>query len=411
MSFYIFINIFVIMIYKAYKYRLYPNKEQQELISKHIGCSRWIYNYALDKKVKSYQETGKGLSRFEIQKDLPLLKKDEATSWLKEVNSQSLQASLENLDKAFTKFFKDKKGFPKFKSKKDNHQSFSIPQNTLVDFENNYINIPKIKTNIKCKLHRKFYGIIKTSTISVTPTGKYYISILVQLEETIPNKKSINENQAIGIDLGIKTFAVLSNGIEIENPKYLRKSINKLKKLQRKVSKKTKGSNNRLKMIKQLAILHEKVSNKRNDFLHKTSHYLVTNYDTLCLETLKASNMIKNHKLAQALSDIAIGNFNNMIDYKAEWYGCNILRIGQFEPSSKMCTCGVINKELKLSDRVWKCKSCGTTHNRDLLAANNIKHFAFLKNNTVGTTEIKACGDDGLLLSMKQETQCPLVSE
>ena len=169
------------------------------------------------------------------------------------------------------------------------------------------------------------------------------------------------------------------------------------------MSKKQKGSSNRKKSVVILAKLHEKVANQRLDFLHKTTNYLVTNYDTLCLETLKVSNMIKNHKLAQALSDISIGKFNEILDYKAEWYGCNILRIGQFEPSSKMCSCGVINKELKLSDRVWVCKSCGTTHNRDLLAANNIKKFAFVKNNTVGTTEIKACGDDGLPLSMKQD--------
>lgn len=399
------------MIYKAYKYRIYPNKEQGELISKHIGCSRWIYNYALNKKNKSYQETGKGLSRFDIQKDLPSLKKEENTSWLKEVNSQTLQASLENLDKAYTKFFKEKKGFPKFKSKKDNHQSFSIPQNTIVDFENGYINIPKFKTNIKCRLHRKFNGIIKTSTISKTPTGKYFISILVELNEELPNKKPLSENKAIGIDLGIKTFAVLSNRVEIENPKHLRKSIEKLKKLQRKVSKKQKGSSNRKKSIVKLAKLHEKVANQRLDFLHKTTYYLVTNYDTLCLETLKANNMMKNHKLAQALSDISIGKFNDILDYKAEWFGCNILRIGQFEPSSKMCSCGVINKELKLSDRNWVCKSCGTIHNRDLLAANNIKKFAFVKNNTVGTTEIKACGDNGLLLSVKQEAPYPLGSE
>lgn len=399
------------MIYKAYKYRLYPNKEQQELIAKHIGSTRWIYNYALDKKVKSYQETGKGLSRFDIQKDLPLLKKEEKTSWLKEVNSQSLQVSLENLDKAYTKFFKEKRGFPKYKSKKDNHQSFSIPQNTIVDFENNCINLPKFKSNIKCRLHRKFDGIIKTSTISVTSTGKYYISILVELNEVLPKKKPISEKQAIGIDLGIKTFAVLSNGIEIENPKHLKKSIEKLKSLQRKVSKKVKGSNNRKKSVIKLAKLHEKVANQRLDFLHKTTHYLVTNYDTLCLETLKSSNMMKNHKLAQALTDVAIGKFNKILDYKAEWFGCNILRIGQFEPSSKMCSCGVINKELKLSDRVWKCESCETTHNRDLLAANNIKRFAFVKNNTVGTTEIKACGENGLPLSVKQEAPYPLGSE
>jgi len=381
------------MKYKTFKYRIYPNKEQQELILKHIGCSRWIYNYGLEKKIKSYQQTNKGLSRFDIQKELPILKKSEDTVWLNEVNSQSLQASLEHLDKAFTKFFKEKKGFPKFKSKKNDRQSFSIPQKTTVNFENNIIDIPKFKKSIKIKFHRKFKGKIKTSTIIKTSTDKYFISILVELNENNPIKKPINESQAIGIDLGIKTFAVLSNGIEIENPKHLRKAMNILKKTQRKISRKIIGSNNYEKSVKKLAILHEKIANKRLDFLHKITHYLTTNYDTLCLETLKPCNMIKNHNLAQALSDVAIGKFNEILDYKAEWYGCNVLRIGQFEPSSKMCSCGIINKELNLNDRIWTCKSCGVTHDRDLLAANNIKHFAFLKNNTAGTAEIYAYGD------------------
>ena len=397
------------MIYKAFKYRIYPNKEQEELMLKHMGCSRWVYNYALNKKITSYQETGKGLNRFDIQKDLPQLKKNEDTSWLKEVNSQTLQASLENLDKAFTRFFKEKKGFPKFKSKKDNRQSFNIPQNTEIDFEKNKIWLPKFKTSIKVKIDRTFEGIIKTSTITKTPTGKYFISILVELEKELPKKKPLDEKQAIGIDLGIKTFATLSNGMEIENPKHLKKSLKKLKKQQRKVSRKVKGSNNRKKEIKKLALIHEKVTNKRNDFLHKTSHYLVTNFDTLCLETLKSGNMMKNHKLAQTLSDIAIGKFNELIDYKSEWYGTNILRIGQFEPSSRMCSCGVINKQLKLSDRVWTCSSCGTTHDRDVLAANNIKHFAFTKNNTAGTAEIHACGDMMDVSQSAQETKPSLV--
>lgn len=397
------------MVYKAFKYRIYPNKEQEELILKHMGCSRWIYNYALNKKITSYQETGKGMSRFDIQKDLPELKKNENTSWLKEVNSQTLQASLENLDKAFTRFFKEKKGFPKFKSKRENKQSFNIPQNTIIDFESGKVSLPKFKTDIKIIIDRIFDGIIKTSTITKTPTGKYFISILVELQEELPNKKPLDEKQAIGIDLGIKTFATLSNGMEIENPKHLKKSLKKLKKLQRKVSKKVKGSNNRKKSVKKLAILHEKVTNKRMDFLHKISYHLVTNYDTLCLETLKSGNMMKNHKLAQALSDVAIGKFNELIDYKSEWYGTNILRIGQFEPSSKMCSCGTINKELKLNQRVWTCNSCGTTHDRDVLAANNIKHFAFTKNNTAGTAGIHACGDMMNNSLSAQETKPSLV--
>jgi len=391
------------MILRAYKYRCYPTKEQEVLLAKHFGCSRWIYNYALDKKVKAYQTTKESLSRFTIQKDLPTLKRSEETSWLKEVNSQSLQASLENLDKAFTKFFRDKRGFPKFKSKHNNKQSFSVPQNGIIDFETNTISLPKFKTPIKCKLHRKFEGNSKTVTVSKTPTGKYFVSVLVEVNEDIPELKPIDESKAVGIDLGIKTFAVLSNGEKIQNPKHIKSSLKRLKKQQRRVSKKVKGSNNRKKAVKKLAVLHEKVSNKRNDFLHKTTAKLVSEHDTLCLETLKPSNMIKNHKLAQALSDISIGKFNEILEYKAKWNGVNILRIGQFQPSSKICTCGVINKELKLSDREWICQSCGEIHDRDELAANNIKRFAFSKNNTAGIVGFQACGDEGLPLSTKQE--------
>lgn len=394
------------MILRAYKYRLFPTKEQEVLLSKHFGCSRWIYNYALDKKVKAYQTTKESLSRFTIQKDLPELKKSDETKWLKEVNSQSLQASLENLDKAFTKFFREKKGFPKFKSKHDNRQSFSVPQNGIVDFETNTISLPKFKKPIKCKLHRRFEGNSKTVTISKTPTGKYFVSVLVEVNEELPKLKTIDENKAIGIDLGIKTFAVLSNGEEIQNPKYLRSALKRLKKQQRRASKKVKGSNNRKKAVMKLAVLHEKVANKRSDFLHKVTAKLVSEHDTLCLETLKASNMIKNHKLAQALSDISIGKFNEILEYKAKWNGVNILRIGRFQPSSKMCSCGEINKELKLSDRVWTCKACGVTHERDELAANNIKKFAFINiKNTAGIVGINACGDGAVALSEKQEAQ------
>ena len=394
------------MNYKAYKYRLYPTKEQEVLLSKHFGCSRWIYNYALDKKIKSYQQEKKSLSRFQIQKDIPSLKKTDGTEWLKEVNSQTIQASLENLDKAFTKFFRDKKGFPKFKSKHDNRQSFSVPQNGIVDFETSNISLPKFKNPIKCKLHRRFEGNSKTVTVSKTPTGKYFVSVLVEVNEELPVLKPIDENKAVGLDLGIKTFAVLSNGEEIQNPKHLRSALKRLKKQQRRVSKKVKCSNNRKKAVKKLAILHEKVSNKRNDFLHKVTAKLVSEHDTLCLETLKASNMIKNHKLAQALSDISIGRFNVILEYKAKWNGVNILRIGQFTPSSRMCTCGVVNKELKLSDRKWVCQSCGKIHSRDKLASNNIKKFAFINiKNTAGIVGFQACGDEGLPLSEKQEAQ------
>ena len=370
------------MILRAYKYRLYPNTEQTNAIHQHLGCSRWLYNHALDTKVKSYKETGKSPSRFDIQATLPKLKEAEETRWLSEVNSQTLQASLENLDKAFTRFFKEKKGFPRFKSKHDNRQSFSIPQNAKVDFDGGKLFIPKLKSGINIVLHRTFEGKVKTTTISKTPTGKYFASVLVETNDNEKQPKKANIKKAIGVDLGIKTFATLSNGEQIENPKHLRKSLKRLKQLQRKVSKKVKGSINRNKARIALAKQHEKVSNQRNDFLHKVTKKLVSENQTVCLETLKAKNMMANHKLAQALSDIAIGKFNTLIEYKALWYGSNILRCGQFEASSKICNpCGATNHLLTLKDREWTCANCGSVNDRDKNASLNIRDFCFYKNN------------------------------
>lgn len=381
------------MKYRAYRYRLYPNEEQKVLIAKHLGSCRFIYNYALAKKVKAYQFDGTNLSRFDIQADLPNMKKSDEYCWLKEVNSLSLQASLANLDSAYTKFFREHKGFPNFKSKKDSKQSFSIPQNTKVDFENGRVFIPKFKIGIKAKLHRTFEGIVKSSTITRTSTGKYFISILVEVNESDVPMKPICESKAVGIDLGIKTFAVLSDGTEIPNPKYLKQSLDKVKHLQRSLSHKTKGSKNRDKARRKLALAYERVTNQRKNFSHNVTKYLVSNYDTICLEDLNVKGMVKNHHLAQALEDVAISSFNALLEYKAKEHGVNIIRIGRFEPSSKMCTCGYINHNLTLSMRRWACPVCGVTHDRDLLAANNIKRFAFHNIYTAGTAGIKACGD------------------
>lgn len=397
------------MKYRAYKYRLYPNKEQKLLIAKHLGSCRFIYNYALEKKVIAYQTNKTNLSRFDIQADLPNMKKSKEYCWLKEVNSLSLQASLANLDSAYTKFFREHKGFPRFKSKKDSKQSFSIPQNTNVDFENSRVLIPKFKVGIKAKFHRTFDGIVKSSTISRTSTGKFFISILVEVNEPDAPIKPIYENKAVGIDLGIKTFAVLSDGTEIPNPKHLKQSLDKVKKLQRSLSHKAKGSKNREKARRKMALAYEQVTNRRNDFLHKVTSYLVSNYSTICLEDLNMQGMVKNHHLAQALEDIAIGTFNTLLEYKAKEQGVNILRIGRFEPSSKMCTCGYINHNLTLAMREWICPECGKTHDRDFLAANNIKRFAFRNINTVGMTEIYACGDMSEVTHSAQEANESLV--
>lgn len=395
------------MIYKAFKYRIYPTKEQEVLISKHIGTSRFVYNWALAKKIEVYQKENKNISRFDLQKELPLMKKTDAFSWLKEVNSQSLQASLENLDKAYTKFFRDKKGFPKFKAKHKSRKSFSIPQSTKVDFECSRIFLPKFKGGIKVKFHRIFEGEVKTSTISQNSSGKYFVSILVETEDVEKNKIKPTINNAIGIDLGIKTFATMSSGEIIENPRHLKENLRKLKVLQKRASKKQIGSSNRYKANKKVAVHHERISNRRNDFLHKLTTRLIRENQTIALESLRVSNMMKNHNLAQAISDVSWSEFNKMINYKSDWYGVNILRIGTFEPSSKMCSCGVINKDLKLSDRVWTCGSCDTTHDRDELASQNILRFAFQSNKNKKSGQelpVEPVEKSALVDSMKQET-------
>ena len=367
---------------KGLKYRLYPTNSQKELIAKHIGSSRFVYNLALETKTTAYLGSKHNFSPFDLIKQLPELKKE--CEWLKEVNSQSLQQSIQNMDIAFKKFFKGA-GFPKFKSKHKGKQAFSIPQNVIV--ENGKLIIPKFKEGIDIVLHREIKGTIKSATISVTPTGKYFVSILVDTNTEIPTKALITESNTIGIDLGIKDFAITSDGEVFENPKHLRKSQSKLKYVQRKYSK-NKGKRTK----KKLAKLHEKVVNKRKDFLHKTSNKLIRENQTIALEDLNVTGMVKNHNLAQAINDVSWSTFVTMLEYKADWYGKNILRIGSFAPSSKTCSCcGYINKELTLKDREWTCPKCNSVLDRDVNAAINIKSFA-LKNNLSGEHTLKNQG-------------------
>lgn len=386
-------------MYKARKYRLYPTNSQKELIHKHCGSVRFLYNLALETKTMAYIGSKVNLSRYDLQKQVVDLKKE--LTWLKEANSQSLQKALLDLDTAYSNFFKGRADFPKFK-KKSNRGSFNVPQNVTVS--DGRLIIPKFKEGIKIKLHRDLVGIIKQATVSFTPTGKYFVSILCDTGEDLPSRPKITEDSAIGIDLGIKDFLITSDGEVSDNPKFLRNSIERLKVLQRRASKKQKGSSNRKKANKRVAVLHEKITNQRQDFLHKTSTKLIRENQTICLENLGISNMMKNHKLAQAISDVSWGEFNRMIEYKAEWYGVNILRIGRFAPSSKTCECGIINKELKLSDRVWECKSCGRVNERDFLAARNIKKFALKDYSGVERTE-EPVEMPTIVESMKQEAQ------
>jgi putative transposase len=363
---------------KSFKYRISPTNEQKLLLDKHFGCVRFVYNLALECKQMAYAGNKISLSYNELSAQLTDLKKE--CEWLGEVNSQCLQMALRNLDNSFQNFFKGRASFPNFK-KKSNKQSFQLPQSVAVDFKNNCIDLPKFKEPIKAILHRKFKGDIKTVTISKTPTNKYFVSILVDNHIELP--KAIKSNNAVGIDLGIKTFAVCSDGTEYANPKHLRNAMVKLKWMQRQFSKKVKGSKRRNVWKFRIAKQHERVSNQRKDFLHKATNEITNRFDLMIIEDLNIKGMVKNHKLAGAVSDCGWNMFETMLKYKSEWKGKKVEYIGRFETSSKICsTCGIKNDTLTLAVREWTCENCNTTHDRDRNAANNILSFG-LRNSGV----------------------------
>jgi putative transposase len=365
-------------VLKPYRYRLYPNECQRQLIEKTFGCCRFVYNLALEVKTSAYKSAGVSLSAFDLFYQLTDLK--TVTPWLKEVDSQALQASVKRIDRAFDNFFRGN-GFPKFK-KKSGHQSFQCPNNTRrVDFEKGLLTIPKIK-DIPIVLSCPFRGKIKTITISRTPTNKYFASILVDNKKPLPVKPAINRETTIGIDVGVKQFAVTSNGSFFEPNRYLKESLKRLQCLQRKASKKKKGSSNRKKANLRVAILHEQISNQRKDYIHKITSRLIRDNqtETFVIEDLHVKGMLKNRSLSQAISDVSFSEFFRQMEYKCDWYGKNLIRIGRFEASSKTCSaCGEKNDTLTLADREWTCANCLTSHDRDLNAAKNIKEFGLKK--------------------------------
>lgn len=357
---------------RAYKYRIFPSEEQQGLLANIFGQTRFVYNLGLETKITAYAGNKINIDCFDLIKQVKELK-DTECPWLKEAPSQALQMALRNLDNAYTNFFKGK-GFPKYKTK-HGKQSFQLPQGVFLSEDNKQIFIPKLKF-VGIDLHREFKGDVKTVTVSRTVTNKYFVSILVDNKQELPKKLPITEQSAVGIDLGIKDFAITSDGEKFDNKDFFKSTQCKLRVAQRSLSKKQKGSNHYKKQKLVVALLHEKVRNQRQDYLHKISKYLVDNYDTICLEDLSVKNMVKNHCLARAISDMGWGEFRTMLEYKAEWQGKNISVIGRFEPSSKTCNCcGHINKELTLKDREWACVGCGVVHDRDVNASINIKNF------------------------------------
>lgn len=337
---------------RTYNFRLYLNKEDQVLLSKHFGSVRFIYNTMLEFKQYYYNKTGINPSNRELSYALTHLKKLEEYSWLNEVNSQTLQATVKNVDRAFINFFQGRAKFPKFKSKKTHRFSFNVPQKISI-VNNNRLKILKFPSGIKVKVHREIIGTIKNATIKLNPSGKYYVSLIVEYDSQIPAKPKVDPSSATGVDLGIKTYATLSNKDTRTYPMHLERNLVKLKELQAKFSK-SKGNRVRLEIAK----LHEKITNQRLDFIHKLTKELVTTYDSIAIEDLDIKNMLQssNSSLARRISDCSWFIFRRFLTYKAELYGCNLVVIPNKFLSSKSCSsCGSINNDLKLTDRIWLC--------------------------------------------------------
>jgi len=346
---------------------MYPNQEQQTQIQKSFGCARFVFNHFLGKRIDLYEKLKESLSYGKCSSLLTELKTEK--EWLSEVDKFALQNSLKDLDISYQKFFKEHSGFPKFKSKRENRKSYRTNfTNNNIEIKDSKIKLPKLKW-INFAKSREINGRILNVTVSQNPSGKYFISVCFEIEVFELPKL----NNSIGLDLGITHFSIDSKGNKVENPKHLRKSEKKLKKLQRSLSRKKKGSKNRNKARIKVAILHEKITNQRNDFLHKLSTELIRENQTICLEDLKVKNMVKNHKLAKSISDASWSKFTTMLDYKAKWNGREVKYIGTFYPSSKICSCcGFKSESMGLEIRNWTCNNCEEIHDRDINAAINI---------------------------------------
>lgn len=392
------------IVNKAYKFRIYPTKEQETFFSKHFGCTRFIYNYLLSIRSDAWKNEKKNISGFEAKKMISPLKKTDEFSWLKEVNSQSLQEAALDLEKGFKRFFKKVSGagYPQFK-KKGRKDSFKVPQHFQVDVKNNSVNIPKLNTPIKVKYHRSLKKVTKINDLTFTkePSGKYFVSLNVYEEVTHkkPVSKVTKRTKTIGIDLGLNDFLITSEVDKESNPKYYRKTEKKLKRAQKSLSNKTKGSKNRYKTRVNVARIHEKIKNQRSDFLHKLSYKLTHENQVIYLEDLNVKGMMKNRHLAKSIGDVSWGEFARQLKYKARWQGSIVVQIGRFEPSSKLCStkdCDYKNNDLKLSQRNWTCPKCNVTHDRDVNAAKNIEIIGR------GTADLKPVEKSANVFSIKK---------
>ncbi|WRH67293.1 MAG: RNA-guided endonuclease TnpB family protein [Planktothrix sp. GU0601_MAG3] len=379
-------------MFQTYKYRIYPTTEQQIALAKSFGCCRWYWNYTLNLCQETYKTTGKGLSRGAIQGLLPQLKREYP--WLKDAYSQCLQVVALNLSTAYKNFFDKRARLPRFKPK-HGRQSISYPQN--VKFEGDYLKLPGKIGLVYFVRHRPFEGIIKTVTVSKNPDGKYYASVLVDDGKEMPNPST--NGKAIGIDLGLTHFAITSDGSKYSNPKHFAKHERNLKRKQQKLSRKQKGSKNRQKARLKVANVHAKISRRREDFLHKLSRKIVNENQVIAVEDLEVNNMVRNHKLAKAISDCGWGMFCTMLKYKAEKEGKTYQEVDRFFPSSKTCNICLNqlgangHSPLPLDVRSWTCEYCQTNHDRDINAAVNIKNEALriLSLGTSDTATLREC--------------------